>query len=175
MPDKINLLPKEPRRSKEVDRFLRLIKNATYFIAIFFIFAGPVSGLLIFKFTRDLGKLKAENETLRASITNLESTEQGLVLLKDRITKIQTILASRQSVGLHAKQTEVVASLPDGLSFQESELGNDVSRISLLAVSSQALQTFLKSVSANDHYLSLILSGFTFNPYLGYTFDLQVF
>jgi len=96
MPGNINLLPKEPKKTKEVEKTTRLIGNATYFIAIILTIIGPLGGLTVYKFTRDLTKLKVENETLRSSIANLESTEQGLVLLKDRVGKIQTILGNRQ-------------------------------------------------------------------------------
>lgn len=175
MPKSINLLPKEPKKTKEVEKTTRFIKNATYFIAIILTIIGPLGGLTVYKFTRDLNKLKVENETLRNSIANLESTEQGLVLLKDRVGKIQSILNNRQSIQIHAKQAEIIESLPDGLALDQTELKSDVSRVSLLAISSKALAGFLKDVSGNNHYLSLILSDLSFNPYLGYTFDLQVF
>ena len=175
MPGNINLLPKEPKKTKEVEKATRLIKNATYFIAMILTIVGPLGGLSVYKFTRDFTKLKVENETLRSSIANLESTEQGLVLLKDRVGKIQTILGNRQSIAIHAKQVEIIEALPDGLTLSETELKSDVSRVSLLATSSKALAGFLKDVSSNNHYLSLILSDLSFNHYLGFTFDLQVF
>ena len=88
----INLLPVDITKENKSSNLADTLKRITVFASIlFFIIVAGGLGLVIF-FTKQEQDLSVKENSLRQSISALESSEQQLFLIKDRIDKIMPIL-----------------------------------------------------------------------------------
>jgi Tfp pilus assembly protein PilN len=171
----INLLPPEKRMAKGVSRAIFFLRTlSTLFLGMITFFA--LSGIfLIFIFNRRLNDLKTSNQNLKTSVANLQSSEQSLVLVKDRTQKLERIFAKRENEDHLTKQIAMVNSLPEKVRFQKSELEVGMSRLGLASGSSIALSQLLKSISVDENLKDLKIEKINFNALLGFEVDLEVY
>src|SRR4030042_2652884 len=89
----INLLPKDLLPSAGLIKTAKLLKNLL--TLGFGIFTIVLVGLVAFFVLNSISlrSSTARQEELKNSIKALEQTEQGLVLVKDRLTKVKEVLA----------------------------------------------------------------------------------
>jgi Tfp pilus assembly protein PilN len=175
MPKKINLLTPELAVSKDIARAAKIIKRLSLVGVVLTMFVGVLGILVVVYYTNKLRSIQSQNESLQASINSLESEEEGLILVKDRVQKIQTLLNSREREKTFLKQKTIVGSIPQGMQFKSLKLEAGQSDVELLASSSIGLEELLTSLAEESDFSELTLSSVSFNPYRGYTLSLSVY
>jgi Tfp pilus assembly protein PilN len=172
---KFNLLPVRAGSSKELKKISGIFQKLT--IALFFvlILICGIGGGFLFYLTREVNNLNQEQDNLRKSIANLESTEQGLVLIKDRADKIQTLMTMRGELDSFLKQKEITDNLPPDVYFRGSKVSGDTSKLELLSARSRPLTELLENLVRNNKFPNLVLNGIDLDPFSGYGIVLQVF
>lgn len=172
---RINLLPKELTISKSVQHVADKIKKVAYGSIAVFVSILLVGGGLYFYFNRNLQNLKEDQDRLKNNIQSLQKTEQQLIITKDRIAKVQTILGERDTENTFSKHKSIVDGLPSTISLESSSINRSDSSLVFEARDSQQLVTFMTSLLARSETLSVVLRSLNFNPLRGYTVDLEVF
>lgn len=173
-PQKINLLPKEFIKGK-YNKNVSLIKNLSYFV-VFIFFLGNSIGLgANFYFNNNLKNINNNQSRLKNSIQGLEETEQRLILAKDRIQKIQTILTARTSEEKLNKHKMLIENMPSNVLLEAQNIDASRSSLELSSSNSRDLVNFMASILARDDFDSIVLENMSFNPFQGYKVRLEIF
>jgi len=174
MPSNINLLPKDLGSNKKQSKSLALAKKISYgSIAIFVCVFAIGIGLNIFIF-QNVSGIEKEQDELKQSITSLEETEYKLILTKDRIAKIQQILAARTAEEYYASQKELTDTLPETITVELLKIDGQKSLLQLNAVSSRDLVAFVETISSFENIHVVVMDELKFNPGKGYTIVLEI-
>lgn len=171
----VNLLPKDMAPSKvsqQASLFLRKIIMAMAGVLAIVLLAG--SGFYFFLFN-SLSQMRSEEESLTNSIQSLQSTEASLVLLKDRLTKVQGVLAARTAEDYFGKQSSVLTNAPEEVVFSSSEVDLNRSVIEIRTQKSQSLVGLMSTLITRSDLTSLILNEMSFSPFSGYLVKLEIF
>jgi len=172
---KLNLLPQGAAVSGSLGKTLKSIKSfGIIALGMFLFFILGVSGFLVYS-SISLKGLTIQEESLKARIKSQETTEQKIVLLKDRLTKISKVQSTPSVQKSLDKAGGVVASLPAGAVL--TELGLDLKKtdMSLIFRSSLDLNSFLGFVKTSGEFKRVSLTAFNFNPLSGYSIGLRFF
>jgi hypothetical protein len=171
----INLLPRETAPSKSQQKALSAAnKIAMFFCGAFLLLVLFGGGLYLF-FNSRLDTAKKEGEGLTVNIRSLQSTESSLILLKDRVQKISTVLDSRVNEGYFSKQNEVLALAPEEVSFDKSEIDVERSKLGIKLIDSLSLVSLFSGLRASSNFSSIVIDEFSFNSVSGFMISLDVF
>ncbi|GEM_PF-3188098 len=175
MATKINLLPEQLAVGEELDKITGIIKIAIGILAAVSFFVAVLAVSYTFYLTKELDRLNQENASYKQSVVSLESTEQGLVLVKDRIQKIQTILDSQQNEALLGKQKTITDFFDETTSVEDSSIVQGSSRLELKTTNSQSLASLITQIieSKND-FSKVNISNISFSPFSGYSMNLII-
>ena len=171
---KLNLLQPELAVDKNLSSLLKMARSLGIIaLAGFLIFVVGISAFFIISsFT--LRDLTSDIDVSKSQIAAQETSEQQIVLLKDRIKKIGTVRNSPTSL----KNLIAIDPFLSTLSPESSvnELSVDTAKISLLLnfKSNNDLSIFLNSLSESDVFKSIVLASFSFSPINGYSVGINI-
>ncbi len=172
---KLNLLPPELAVDKNLGRVLKTLKALNLIlIAGFLVFTLGISAFFVVS-SITLKNTLASIDTLKSQIKTRQTSEQQIVLLKDRIKKITIARNLPNSLANLSAVDPLLQSLSPDSSVTELDL--DSKKIGLLInfKSTSDLTTFFENMAASTVYKSVTLSSFGFNPVAGYLAGLSIF
>jgi hypothetical protein len=169
----INLLPQELRPKTyaiKLSKSLRKIANVglvVLFIAIAII--GGVYGFLTYRSRT----IVSNGDKVTRDIKTLESTEQKLVLVQDRLNKVNTVLGAQNASDTASIFYEVSKALPEGVVISESKLDSTYANITIMANSSMLISKFISELTSLG-YKNIMLKSFGFDKEIGYRVEVSV-
>lgn len=169
-----NLLPKESASSKEATKIHKALKRMAIASVVIFILASVVGGGTFLYFSNSLSTLKMEESNLKNNVENLQATEGRLVILKDRLSKIQNIVSQRQIEETFAKHKFIVEELPEGTSYKGTDLELASSTLTIGSDSSLSVKELEDILRAQTKFTSLTLLSLSYNPFTGYEMKFDV-
>src|SRR3989344_2162633 len=172
MAAKINLLPGELETGEGVNKTTKVLSYFAVFFTLILLLIGIGGGAYIYFLNQEVTKLDQENSSLLQSIRVLESTEQQLVLVKDRLLKIQGLLSNRSEETLFQKQKDLVAVLPEETIFDTSAIERGDSRISLISSSSVSLLGLFNDFTSSSLYTKVIMQSMGYADTSGFEVEL---
>jgi len=170
---KINLLPEDHVKDKKAKRISRIVRTGTLAILALFILIGGAEAGILYYLSQQLDDLAQEQSNIKLSIANLESTEQNLVLIKDRVQKIQELLNNRPDEEIISKQKLITNALLTNLSVKSIVIRPPDYNIEITAASSLSVADLFQELSQKPGFDSLVLETTSFNPYEGYVLNLK--
>ena len=175
MKKQINLIPSE---LSVPTKFVNLGNNLTKLttlggIILTVLVLGLVLGLVFLNL--EYKKSISNVDTLKSQIVDLERNEQRLVLAKDKLSKVSTVLKidAVDDELLAFQNFESFLSGAPGSSFSEITMSPDKTDTSLAFSDSNSLSTLLSSLSGLAEYKQIVLSAFGFNSTSGYLVSLM--
>lgn len=171
---KLNLLPPELAVDKKTASILKSVRAFNLiFTALFVIFTIGLSAYFIFASIMLKNKL-ASVDSLKNKIKTLQTSEQQMVLLKDRIKKINTAQAKSSSLTNLDAIDPILSTLSQ--ESQITELNVDIAKIVFLISfkSTSDLTNFFENLSKSTGFKSATLTSFGFNPITGYLAGISV-
>jgi hypothetical protein len=176
MPNKnINLLPIDLAMGQGGGKALKLARSLAVSMSAGLILLLILGIGALYLFNRQLSSLTRKQDELRNSIRSLEETESGMVLTRDRLGKIDEVLAKRVVEGNFAKQALVLDLARGGIEFRESHLGSSESTLALTSTSSKSISDLFDGFFANEDFNTLTLNSLQFSPLSGYKIELGVY
>ena len=172
---KINLLPKDLTVSKDVQDVAVKLTQFSYFAIFIFILTIAIGASAFFYFSNKLKNLTTTQNTLTSNIQGLQETEEQIILTKDKVAKIKSILDARTNEQTFKKHKTVVDNLPETISVTESEIDSSNSEISFDAKDCRDLVSFMSSLLAQSNTLNIVMGNLSFNPFQGYSLTLEIF
>ena len=110
----INLLPTDLSPKGPVVRIAALVRSvAVISFSLLLITGLGISAFFIVN-SLQIKNLNSANEELKGSIKSLEVTEQGLVLVRDRLGKVKQVLAQDSGADETAGLSEFITQVPSG-------------------------------------------------------------
>ena len=169
----INLLPKDLSVSAPLVKTAALLRNLiTLGFAVFVIVAIGFVAFFIINSLSLSNSLRTQAE-LETSIKSLEQTEQGLVLVKDRLTKINQLQVGESAKEESENLSRIFSQAAQIGTLGEAVLEKDKLDTTFSVTSSTALSRLLASVVSAENYQRIELLSFSFNPNSGYLVSLS--
>lgn len=170
---KINLLPADLGPNASVLKLLNFAKKTTIIIGFTFIIFGILFAIYILFLQTEIKSSTKRSDGLKTSIVALSKTEQGLYLLKDRVSKIKNLLAKEtQDESLSESKNLLLGS--SGITFNKVETSQGKINISGSSLTSSSLNSFFETVVSDINFQSINLTSFSFNPKTGYMFEFDI-
>lgn len=175
MPAKINLLPTDVLASEKSQKVAKQVRKILYIFLGTFITASVISGIFLIYFEINLRKNTSLFDNLNTEVSNLENTERDLILGKDRLTKIKTILDGRLTEYSLSNLQFVSEAIPENINIDEIKIDKgDLLTVSFQSQSSVAIQDFISSLSNLESIQILNIDEFSFNPEIGYVGKISI-
>ncbi len=169
----INLLPLDLSPNRKVVKLaVSLQKVNVVLMSIFLIALIFAVGIIVYLRTQITGSLNNQQQLTR-NIQNLEATEQQLFLTKDRIAKIQTIVADSGKIKAYEEIDKILSSLPGNVIPYNVEVDVSRTQFSVLSKDSLAMAEFLNLLVTNGSYKKLKLNSFIYSPTRGYLIAME--
>lgn len=166
MQSAINLLPKDVRISESTRARARKIKQISITTALFFVTLAISLSLYNYYLNNQVKKLTQEGSDLRANIQALEGTEQRLVLYRDRILKLQNLLATQTVNKSLPLQKSTINEIQE-VDLETASLTESEQSLGVSSVASSSLRDYLEKIEKLP-YQSLTLKDITFNNVAGF-------
>src|SRR3989304_3721085 len=164
----VNLLPTDISPKGPIVKLSNLLKNlAAIFFAIFLFAAFGMVAMFILN-NAQIKDLEARSEQLKTSIRSLETTEQSLILVKDRIGKAKTALALESGKDETEGMGIITSGLPVGATLSEAVVSKDSLVTTFIALDSGSLANLMAIVISQETFKNVELVSFSFNPNSGY-------
>lgn len=172
----INLLPRDISAKGPVVKISSLIKKLA--VVSFVLFLLTALGMLVMFILNSvqIKSLNTSSEALKTSIKSLETTEAGLVLVKDRLAKAKEVLAGESGGDEAEGLASITSALPGSVVLSEAEISKDILNATFVASDSQGLTLLMAQIISQDAFARVELVSFNFSPSTGYmpSFSMKV-
>ncbi|OGM18455.1 hypothetical protein A2686_02515 [Candidatus Woesebacteria bacterium RIFCSPHIGHO2_01_FULL_38_10] len=172
--DGINLIPQEIKPKANVLKTANLLKKIAITESIFLlVFAIIVFGS-IFILSSRLKDSHSKDDKLRSEIKALEQTEQRLMLVKDRLGKIENIYSWDDASQEVLIAEGVVNTLPEGVVLRSAVLKETQVNLTIEVVNSESFSNLLSSLVNSGKYKTIKIESLDFDPEKGYIIELAI-
>jgi hypothetical protein len=168
MPVKLNLLPQALLVSKGLGSVLKTIRALNVILVVaFLVFVVGIGGLFLVSKSK-LNSIEKNVDRLKTQIIAQESSEQQLILMKDRLSKISGVRSSRSILDNINNIYSLVSNL--SVNSEISELDMDLIKINLSMTmrSNDDLTMFFKNIGNTNIFKTIVLTSFGYNATSGY-------
>lgn len=164
----INLLPTDLSPKGPVVKLATILKNvATVSFLIFFLAVLGMAALFILN-SVTLRTIGERSEALKTSIASLEETEQRLVLVRDRLSKVKQVLGAESGIEEVEGLEKITTGLGAGTTLSEAVVDKDSLEVTFIVSSSTELAQLMSKVISQDSFKKVELTALSFNPSAGY-------
>lgn len=164
----VNLLPTDISPKGPIVKLSNLLKNlAVIAFAIFLLAAFGMVAMFILN-NAQIKDLEARSEALKTSIRSLETTEQSLILVKDRLGKAKQALALESGKDETEGMEIITSGLPSGVTLSEAVISKDVLDATFITLDSESLASLMAIIISQNTFKKVELISFSFNPNSGY-------
>jgi len=169
----INLLPEELKpKTYAIKLSKNLRKAAIYGLVVFFIFLVVLGGASLALDFRNSTLLKTEMD-LKNQVQTYEATEQRLILVKDRLGKIDTVLtAENTSSGIDSLEL-ISNNLPPNVILSKADIETDHINVLFSTDTSQNISN-LYSALEGMKFTQVSLLAFNYNTEVGYQVSMEI-
>lgn len=169
----INLLPEELKPSGSVLKISAKLNKIALLGVVVLLISIIISLGAYLLLGQRLSASLVKQEDLKVQIKALEKTEQRLVLVKDRLTKISSVSSKPRANDEVEKLSFVSGLFPEGSIVERLELDKNDARISISADNLRTIASYLASVISSGEYTKINLVSLEFNPKEGYIVELS--
>lgn len=171
---KLNLLPQGAGITGELGKTLKLTRMlGVIAVAFFLVFTIGISAFFVLS-TLTLKNLNSDLDSLKSQISTQEATEQKVVLLKDRLAKIKTALATPGALKNFDTVIPYVSGLGAGSTISTLDVSPEKVTLSLVFTTRAGVSDFTSSLSTSKNFSSAVLTSFVFNPAAGYQVNVNL-
>lgn len=169
----LNFLPTEKIRSREVTIAGNRLKAFTAFLGVVCLVVGIGGAALVLLRTTEINALKAEHTKLRTEVLAQETSEQTLVLLRDRLGKFKQIEDKYPSNAQYLEEKKIFDSFPTGVELKQLGLAADSSTFSITASDSGSFAAFVDLMKTST-LANSVIDSFLYSSQAGYQISVIV-
>lgn len=172
-PDNLNLLPQNLQVSKGLSAALKTIKSLGVILTFMFvIFTLGLVGFFVYsKITLD--GVNSNINMLTSQVKAQESSEQQLILLKDRLGKIGKARSNANALSKASGMNSLFENVSTNIKLTDVSITPVKMDISLNLYSNEDLTKFFQNLKNTTLFNQVELSSFNFSA-LGYTMDVSL-
>ena len=170
----INLLPTELRPKGQILKASKILKKISLVaLLVFIVFGVLVFGSLMF-LSSSVKTSQADQNELKARVRALEQTEQGLVLVKDRLKKITKVTSLPNALDETRILGDVASVFEEGIVFKKAHAVADKINIVVVLNSSSDLAKFITSLVNSQKYKTIKIIKLDFSAARGYEVEFSL-
>lgn len=164
----INLLPPEYGPDPAVARISSKIARIAVveFVIVVVVAVIGIGSFVVL--SRRLAESSINQTSLKNEIASLESTEQRLYLLKDRIDKSSTVLATESANGEVSEFDFIQSNLPPGVEFKQVEFFTNKLEVVYSFADSNDLVSLLLQLETSGRFSTMELLSINYTQVKGY-------
>lgn len=173
---KINLLPDKLLAKTGTRKVANLLgRIAIPALSVFFV--GVVAGVgYLIVLNVQLKNLNSKKSQLMTSVESLETTEQQIVLVKDRIQKVNKVLGENNTeASVESFYNSVLSFVPPGVRVTEAKVTDESTTVSFIVTSSLSLTSLFANMTSSGDFSKIRLESLSFSPSLGYLVSVEMF
>jgi hypothetical protein len=167
----INLLPNSLRIKNPVVKLTAKIKKIAVIELMLLVFIGVVTAGSILILSRKINEIKDNSDRLESNIKTLQSTEQRLVLIKDRATNIGQVLSLENAYDEYVELQDILDSMPAGSSYSQVYVSSAQLIIEVNVASARVATELFREINQAD-FSSVVISNFSTSINGGYNFNI---
>ena len=171
----INLLPQEQFGPK--DKFYKLavrLKVFDYILLSIFVSTILFGGLYLYYLTGVASDHLTKQTDLKTQIKNLESSEQNLVLIQDRLKKISPIIKNDFAQKDLNTLSQLTSSDNTTVKLVDGKVQKKGVEVTFLISDSAAMGSFLNLLTQEKTYQQIVINNINFRPEAGYYLTLKL-
>ena len=161
--DPINLLPTEFRPNSSVVNFGQKLNKVALISLVVFLIFGITSLASIFLLRYRVGVSQGVAKDLSTQVSAMEQTEQRLILIKDRLTKIDSIRSSASLYDTVVIFKHIYDNIPEGLEIVSAEINSRQINTNVEFDNSSELARFLAQTVSDGRYNLIKINSLEFN------------
>jgi Tfp pilus assembly protein PilN len=165
----INLIPPNAKKGSQQTVLSRKITRTLVLLFVAFVIIASVGGGFLYTKTQELKTKQADLERLKNEALSLQQNEGSLVLLRDRLEKLQIVLEERLAYDKLAIFKDKVTALPAGSQLSELKIETGLYEIAISTPDSNSLQDIVESVKVTQGLENITIREITYNETSGYT------
>ncbi len=169
----INLLPIEITPKGFSVRLATILRNVATVGFIILLIAGVGIGAYFLITSTEIRTSNTKQEQYKSVVKSLESTEQSLVLLKDRVGKVKTVLGLNTVGPGIEKAGAIISTFPPGIEAKEIQIA-ELTKFTVSVTDTAELTKFMSAAIAANKFKKIDLRGFSFSPSGGYLISLEM-
>lgn len=163
----INLLPQEVVQSKELTEAvykLRVISMGVGFLGLVVVILA--TGYMVFR-GQTAKKLSEEADILKSQVLSLEQSEQRLVLLRDRLTRLSEIQGRFPQNERFIEQKTLIDEASGTASLRAVDITPSSTSLGLIASTSADLSSFIEIIP-QEMLSRMSFQNISFSEFTGY-------
>lgn len=164
----LNLLPQDLKVSKGIGRVIKITKSLNVILTVLFLISVIVVISLFVIGRLRLKSVLAEVEQLKVQVKALETSEQQLVLIKDRIAKISYARSYSNAKDNILNTSSLFSNLSNQVAVNSMNITPVKTDVSLTILSNDELTTFMNNLKNIDKFKSIDVYSFEYNKNIGY-------
>ncbi len=165
---KLNLIPQELLISKSLNGILKTLRALNVILSVaFLIFAVGVGAFFIIS-KYSLTSVEKTLDQLKTQVLAQQSSEQRLILLKDRLAKISMVHKLPSVLDSITKVNSVIADLSGASLISEMDIGSNKIDLSMTIESNDDLTRLMTNIKNTKLFKTIVLSSFGYSPLSGY-------
>lgn len=177
MKKQINLIPAEMAVSPKTVKLQKIITKLFISLTIILLLSIVTLAFFLIYYNSNLRTTLSENEVLKSRILTLEASEQKLVLAKDKLSKVKSIMSNdtidKEFDNFKKFQNILLeTNVSSSSAYSESVIAPDKTEISIAIPDINSLSNLLGSISRLSDYNKIFLSSLGFNLKTGYLLSL---
>ena len=174
MATKINLLPPGFGVTGNLGKILKAVRMVGVIGLAFFLVFGLGISIYFIVSTITFNALKSETNSLKEQVKTLQTTEQQIVLLKDRVGKINMALGLPEAIKNLDAIDPFISNLSSSASLNQLEIDAQKIDLSFQFRSTADTSAFIKSLSDMKDFRSVVLTSFGYDSTNGYTVGISI-
>ena len=174
MATKINLLPPGFGVTGNLGKILKAVRMVGVIGLAFFLVFGLGISIYFIVSTITFNALKSETNSLKEQVKTLQTTEQQIVLLKDRVGKINMALGLPEAIKNLDAIEPFISNLSSSASLNQLEIDAQKIDLSFQFRSTADTSAFIKSLSDMKDFRSVVLTSFGYDSTNGYTVGISI-
>jgi hypothetical protein len=147
---------------------LKTLKAINVILLVGFLVSALGMGAVFVLNSVTLKNVDKNVDQLKAKVIVLESSEQQLILMKDRLSKIASIKAFPSTLTNITNINSMLTGLSGNSSISQMDMGLSKVDLSMIIKSNDDLSMFLTNVKNTNLFKSVTLSSFGYSPAGGY-------
>ncbi len=171
--NEINLLPQELKANSKVVALASSLKKISLLFSLILLFATVLSLGTFILFQQRVNTTLSNQENLKSQIKALENTEQRLVLVKDRLKKINTITRQPRANDEVSRLDKVTKFFPENVEVKSVLLEEDKANLAVSSDNLTLITQYLASVISSGDFDKITLLSLEFKPDSGYVVELS--
>lgn len=170
----INLLPTDVVRGHEAARATKALKTLSTVLGVVTLGIGFALGAYFFYQEKGITTLEDQYSTYKAQVLALESTENSLILVRDRLSKISELKTKYPYNNSLSLTNEILEQLPEGISIKQITGSSEDQTFTFGVPDSSAIQVLLDLFKNNQVLKQVVLKNTLYSPESGYQVVINV-